>query len=71
MNDAYCLNPGEESFIVDSWDRVDRLVPILYAHMAKDEREVINKQFFAEGRALGWLTSILRRETFAHGKYGE
>jgi hypothetical protein len=55
----------------DSWDRADRLVPILYAHLAEDEREAVNKQFFAEGRALGWLTSILRRETFAHGKYGE
>lgn len=71
MDDAYRLNPSEENFIVDSWDRADRLVPILYAQLADDEREAVNKQFFAEGRALGWLTSILRRETFAHGKYGE
>lgn len=71
MDEAYRLNPSEENFIVDSWDRADRLIPILYAHLAEGEREAINKQFFAEGRALGWLTSILRRETFAHGKYGQ
>lgn len=71
MDDAYRLNPSEESFIVDSWDRAGRLVPILYAHLAEDERIAVNQQFFAEGRSLGWLTSVLRRETFAHGKYGE
>lgn len=71
MDDAYRLNPSEENFIVDSWDRADRLVPTLYAHLDEDKREAINKKFFADGRALGWLTSILRRETFAHGKHGE
>lgn len=71
MDEAYRLTPSEESFIVNSWDRADRLVSILYAHLAEDERNTVNKQFFGEGRALGWLTSILRRETFAHGKYGE
>lgn len=71
MDDAYRSNPSEESFVVDTWDRAFRLVPILYAHLADDERATVNKQFFGDGRALGWLTSILRRETFAHGKYGE
>jgi len=71
MDDAFRLNPREENLVVDSWDRAVRLVPILYAHLAEDERMAVNKRLFAEGRALGWLTSILRRETFAHGKYGE
>src|SRR5262245_65279756 len=26
---------------------------------------------FEEGAAIGWLTSILRREIFSHGRYGD
>ena len=26
---------------------------------------------FSEGAAIGWLTTLFRRETFAHGRYGD
>lgn len=71
MDDAHRLNPTEENFNVDSWDRADRLFPILYARLSDEEREKFNMQFFSECESLGWLTSILRSETFAHGKYGD
>lgn len=37
---------------------------------ATDRTETINRAF-AEGEAIGWLTRLLRDETFAHGLVGE
>lgn len=70
MDEAYRQNPSEENFIVSSWDRAEKLVPILYAQLSDVERLVVNEELFGEAPALGWLTSLFRRETFAHGKYG-
>jgi hypothetical protein len=71
MDEAYGGNPRNENFIVDSWDRAGRMVPILYGRVDQNEREDLSRQFFSESKALGWLTFILRRETFSHGKYGD
>lgn len=71
MDDAYRIDPTDENFVVSSWDRAERLVPILYAQLADSERAAINEQLFSNGAALGWLTSVLRTEIFAHGRYGD
>ncbi len=71
MDDAYLQNPREGGFIVTSWDRAERLVPITYANLSGDERAAVNEELFSSGPALGWLTAVLRSEIFAHGVYGD
>lgn len=71
MDEAYRVDPTEENYVVSSWDRAERLVPILYSALADSERASVNEQLFSNGAALGWLTSILRTELFAHGRYGD
>lgn len=70
MDDAYRSNPDEQFFIVTSWDRAEPLIPILYASFDDAERQSVNEQLFSNASAIGWLTSILRHETFAHGRFG-
>jgi hypothetical protein len=70
MDEIYRLEPSKNDFITTSWDRAERLVPILYAKLTEAERPVVNREFFENGRAIGWLTSLLRHETFAHGLFG-
>lgn len=36
-----------------------------------DMREPSLRSLFKEGRALGWLTNIIREEIFGHGLYGD
>lgn len=71
MDSAFKQVSTETNFIVDSWDRADRLIPIMYACLNQGHIEAINRHFFKDSPSLGWLTSILRREIFAHGKFGD
>lgn len=71
MDDAYRQNPTEENFIVTSWDRAERLVPILYARIPEPSRAHVNEQLFGSGASIGWLTSVLRTEIFSHGRWGD
>lgn len=70
LDEAYRRDPSEEMFLVTSWDRADRLVLTLYSKIDESELAQTNEQLFRDGRALGWLTSILRTEIFAHGRFG-
>ena len=70
MDDAYRIDLNEEDFIVTTWDRAERLVPMLYSVLAEPERTAVTEELFAQSPSIGWLTTILRRETFAHGHYG-
>jgi hypothetical protein len=54
----------------DVWLRADRLMPRLL-EIVGDTRNEILVLMFSEGRAVGWLTSILRTETFGHGRVGD
>lgn len=67
MDDA---RDTEENLIVTTWDRAERLIPILYSRLGNDQRAETTQTLFAHGRALGWLTSVLREEIFAHGRFG-
>jgi hypothetical protein len=71
MDDAWRHDPSEQFFVVSSWDRAERLVPTLLSAISEGERTAVVDELFTHGESIGWLTAILRRETFAHGKYGD
>lgn len=50
--------------------RADRLQPMLFARLDPNDRSFVIANMFETGPAIEWLTEILRRETFAHGRYG-
>jgi hypothetical protein len=54
-----------------SWGAAQQLVERLMRKVADPaiRRDCIGR-LFAEGRAIGWQTSLLRSEIFAHGHYG-
>jgi predicted KAP-like P-loop ATPase len=52
------------------WRRAQRLLPRLLELVGEQRAEIL-RNMFREGRALSWLTSVLRRETFAHGRAGD
>ena len=43
---------------------------ILKESLAESDRQKLLKNIFGQGRSIGWLTNIFRREVFAHGIYG-
>jgi hypothetical protein len=53
-----------------AWGSATRLTKVLLGRMTPDVRATGLRVLFTEGRALGWLTSIIRGEIFAHGYYG-
>jgi predicted KAP-like P-loop ATPase len=54
-----------------AWQSATRLFRTLLPRITGDERRATVQSIFNKGRALGWLTSIVRDETFAHGLYGD
>ncbi|MBS1165492.1 MAG: Uncharacterized protein H6R00_1517 [Proteobacteria bacterium] len=54
----------------DVWRRAMRSLPVLFEALG-EERQAVVRRMFSEGRALSWLTSIFRNETFAHGRCGD
>ncbi|MDB5243911.1 MAG: hypothetical protein JWP57_4537, partial [Spirosoma sp.] len=54
----------------DVWRRAMRSLPALFEALG-DARQAVMRRMFADGAALAWLTSIFRRETFAHGRHGD
>lgn len=56
--------------IISGFDRAGRLVPILLRRLDPSERGATIDSLFGSGAAVGWLTTLLRRETFAQGRYG-
>lgn len=71
MDEAWSRDPSEQFFVVSCWDRAERLVPTLLSAIPEVERAAVVDELFTHGASIGWLTSILRRETFAHGKFGD
>lgn len=53
-----------------AWNLAARAVT-LFMRMHGVDRAACLRELFSEGRSLGWLTSILRDEIFAHGLYGD
>ena len=53
-----------------AWTSAERLVSILLRRVSGDARAESLRALFS-GRALGWLTKLLRSEIFAHGFFGD
>lgn len=70
MDAAYFRHPFDQFWIGSIWDRVERLIPMLLSRLEPERRAVVVAIMFRGGAAIGWLTSLFRHETFAHGRYG-
>lgn len=53
-----------------AWGAAEEAVRRLLRRVPQGDREDCLRRLF-EGRALGWLTDLLRGEIFSHGRYGE
>lgn len=53
-----------------AWRAAARLLKTLLRKAAAEVRETSVHSLFETGKALGWLTGIIREEIFAHGVYG-
>lgn len=56
--------------LITTANRAERLRPMLFGRLDAGDRALVVGDMFANGAAIEWLTDILRRETFAHGRYG-
>lgn len=64
-------NGSDYSFMVLTiWDRAERVAKRLLRQIASERRADVIDRVFRLGPAIGWLSSLLRRETFAQGRYG-
>ncbi|WP_288200147.1 P-loop NTPase fold protein [uncultured Pleomorphomonas sp.] len=70
LDEAFRRKPFDRSWTTSLWDRAQRLVPPLLSRLEPLSRAATITAIFHDGRAIGWLTSLLRHETFAHGRYG-
>jgi KAP family P-loop domain len=70
MDDAYRRHPFDQFWVNSLWDRAERLIPLLLNRLDSARRAAVVSAMFKKGAAIGWLTSLFRHETFAHGLYG-
>lgn len=52
------------------WGEAERTLPVLRDAIPEAERAEVFAEIFERGRALGWLTTVLRSEVFGHGRFG-
>lgn len=71
MDEAYRRRPFDQRSVNSLWERAQSLVPLLLSHLEPKRREATLTRIFTEGKAIGWLTSLFRKETFAHGRFGD
>jgi KAP family P-loop domain len=71
MDEAYRRRPFDQFWVNSLWDRAERLIPLLLSRLKPAQRAVVVTAMFSEGAAIGWLTTLFRHETFAHGRYGD
>lgn len=65
-------NGSDYTFMVLTiWDRAERVSLRLLRRIAPERRNEVIDRVFRLGPAIGWLSSLLRRETFAQGRYGD
>ena len=70
--DAAALSSEEVDFGEHAaWRSAKRATAVLLKRTAGNIRAGCLHTLFAQGRALGWLTHILRSEIFSHGHYGD
>jgi predicted KAP-like P-loop ATPase len=71
LDDAYRRNSFDQFWVNSLWDRAQRLIPLLLSRLEPGRRVMVVAKMFEKGAAIGWLTSLLRRETHAHGRHGD
>lgn len=71
LDDAYAQSPFDDFSYNTIWDRAEALVPILLKQLSLEDRAKTIQKLFGSGKAIGWLTSLLRHDTFAQGRYGK
>jgi hypothetical protein len=70
LDEAYRIRSFDRYWVNSIWDRAERLLPKLLGSLGRKRRRVV-ENVFGQGAAIAWLTKIFRRETFAHGRYGD
>ena len=71
LDTAFRRAPFDPFWVNSLWDRAQRLLTPMLSRISNTRRGLVIKSMFGEGRAIGWLTSLFRRETFAHGRFGD
>jgi hypothetical protein len=71
LDEAHRRHPFDGSWIGTIWERAQDAMPILLSKLAPGDHDRVITAMFNDGVSIGWLTSILRYETFAHGIYGK
>jgi predicted KAP-like P-loop ATPase len=71
MDEAYRRHPFDQFWVNSLWDGAERLIPLLLRRLEPPRRAAVVTAMFSEGKAIGWLTSLFRHETGAHGRYGD
>jgi predicted KAP-like P-loop ATPase len=71
MDEAYRRHPFDQFWVNSLWDRAERLIPLLLPRLEPARRAIVVTAMFREGEAIGWLTSVFRHETGAHGRFGD
>ena len=70
MDEAFRHHPFDQFWVSSLWDRAQRLIPLLRSSLEPERHAAVVTAMFSEGAAIGWLTSLFRHDTFAHGRYG-
>ncbi|PIW55837.1 MAG: hypothetical protein COW16_04065 [Sphingomonadales bacterium CG12_big_fil_rev_8_21_14_0_65_65_10] len=71
MDEAHRQREFERDWGKSLWDHALDLVPKCLSVLSKEARPAVLQTMFKDGEAISWLTSLMRRETFAHGRYGD
>jgi hypothetical protein len=71
MDEAYRRHSFDRFWVSSLWDRAERLIPLLLSRLEPAVRAAVVTAMFSESAAIGWLTSLFRHETGAHGRYGD
>ena len=71
LDKAHRLHPFDSFWIGSIWERAQDSIPALLSQLEPDDCDRVITTMFDDGMAVGWLTSILRYETFSHGLYGK
>ena len=70
LDETFRVEDERDLLGTPSWRQGEVMIPILLSRMGPKSHSVV-VQAFREGRSIGWLVEVFRRETFAHGRFGE
>jgi len=71
MDETHRRRAADASVLNSVWDRAERSMVVLLTRLTEGERTQALKRMFRDGHAISWLTALLRREIWAHGRFGD